>query len=368
MTIPFYDLSDGHREIREAIDAVVATVVDGGHLILGPQLEAFEAEFAAFCEARYCVGVSDGLSALTLALKALDVGVGDEVIVPTNTFIATWLAVSATGATPVGAEPDPITLNIDPSRIEAAITSRTRCIIPVHLYGQPADMGSINAIAARHGLAVLEDSAQAHGATIAGRPVGGLGTIGAFSFYPTKNLGALGDGGAVVTNDEHLARRLRLLRNYGSTVKYRHEILGVNSRLDELQAAVLRVKLRRLPAWNHQRQHLASYYSHLLANSRHVKRPSVAQGVESVWHLYVVRVPKGRDRLIEHLRINGVQTLVHYPCPPHRQAAYASLALPEGAFPLAEALAAEVMSLPFWPQMPHAFAKTVTEAIATFDE
>lgn len=364
MMIPFYDLAIGHAEIRGAVDAAMAAVLDSSYYIMGPQLEAFEAEFANFCGARHCIGVSDGLAALTLGLRALGVGTGDEVIVPSHTFVATWLAVSATGAIPVGVEPDPDSFNIDPARIEAAITARTRCIIPVHLYGRPADMDKINGIAARHGLAVLEDSAQAHGATLNGRPVGGLGTMAAFSFYPTKNLGALGDGGAVVTNDDELAHRLRMLRNYGSTIKYHHEILGTNSRLDELQAAILRIKLQRLPHWNAQRQALADRYDRLLADIPSVIRPQITPGMTSVWHLYVVRVPEGRDRLAAYLRAQGIQTLVHYPCAPHRQPAYASLDIPEGTFPLAEAMADDVLSLPFWPQMPEAMTDAVAQAIA----
>lgn len=363
MSIPFYDLTPGHAEIRSELDAAMAAVLDASHYIMGPQLEAFEAEFAAYCGARHCIGVSDGLAALTLGLKALGIGSGDEVIVPSHTFVATWLAVSAAGATPVGVEPDPASFNIDPARIEAAITPRTRCIIPVHLYGQPADMVAINAIAARHGLAVLEDAAQAHGATIAGRPVGGMGTLAAFSFYPTKNLGALGDGGAVVTNDDQLAHRLRMLRNYGSTIKYQHEILGTNSRLDEMQAAILRVKLPRLSAWNRQRQALAAEYTRLLAECPSVVAPVVRPGMESVWHLYVVRVRGSREDLACHLKTQGIQTLVHYPCAPHRQPAYTSLGLQEGTFPLAEAMASDVLSLPFWPQMPLASVRFVVDAI-----
>jgi dTDP-4-amino-4,6-dideoxygalactose transaminase len=291
------------------------------------------------------------MTALELSLRALDIGPGDEVIVPGHTFIATWLAVSAAGAIPVGVDVDPASFNLDPAAVEAAITPRTRCIIPVHLYGQPADMLRLREIAARHGIAVLEDAAQAHGASVGNRRVGGLGKLAAFSFYPTKNLGALGDGGAVLTNDEALANRLRLLRNYGSARKYEHEIKGRNARLDELQAALLRVKLTHLDGWNARRRDLAALYNQALAGIAGITAPGTGDGVQPVWHLYVIRVAEDRDGLQRFLAADGIATLVHYPLPPHLQAAYRDGGTPSPSLPVSERLAKEVLSLPLWPQM-----------------
>ncbi len=364
MTVPFFDMAAGLEEFRSELDDAWRRVVDRGHLILGRELEAFEAEFAAYSEVAHCVGVGNGLDALMLTLRALDVRPGDEVIVPSHTFIATWLAVSTLGAKPVPVEPRRETMLVDPDAIEAAITPRTRGIIPVHLYGQPAAMDAIGQIAQRNGLFVLEDAAQAHGARYRGHRIGGLtSTAAAFSFYPAKNLGSLGDGGAVVTDDAALAERIRLLRNYGSPRKYDHPIAGINSRLDELQAALLRVKLRHLDAANERRRRLAALYTERLAGISGIVTPTIAAETEPVWHLYVIRVEEERDALADHLREQGIQTLIHYPCPCHLQAAYASLGLGPGALPVAERLAQTVLSLPLWPQMPEEMLNDVARAI-----
>lgn len=344
MQIPFLDVGAAYKELKSEIDAAIARVLDSGWYILGPEVEAFEEEWAQYCEAKYAIGVANGLDALHLALLAMDVGPGDEVIVPSNTYIATWLAVSQCGATPVPVEPIEATYNIDPARIEEAITPRTKLILPVHLYGQPADLNPILAIARKHGLRVLEDAAQAHGARYKGRRIGAHGDTVAWSFYPGKNLGALGDGGAVTTNDPKLADRIRVLRNYGSRVKYVNEVKGFNSRLDPIQAAVLRVKLRVLDEWNARRQGIAQRYLEGLAGSGLVL-PQVPDWAEPVWHLFVVRHPE-RDALVKRLNEAGVGTLIHYPVPPHLQAAYAEMGFGVGAFPVAERIAGEVVSLP----------------------
>ena len=361
MTVPFLDLRAGYLELKAEIDAAVARVLDSGYYILGPEVEAFETEFASFCEARHAIGVADGLDALVLALRAMDVGPGDEVIVPSNTYIATWLAVSQVGATPVPVEPLPGTHNIDPARIEAAITPRTRVILPVHLYGQPADLAPILDIARRHGLRVLEDGAQAHGARYQGRRIGAHGDAVAWSFYPGKNLGALGDGGAVTTDDPVLADRIRVLRNYGSRVKYVNEVKGVNSRLDPLQAAILRVKLAHLAAWNQRRADIAARYLDALQGLG-LGLPRIIDGAESSWHLFVVRHP-AREAQQQALQAAGVGTLIHYPIPPHRQQAYADASWQAGAFPLAEQLADEVMSLPIGPHLDAAGVERVIAAL-----
>jgi len=348
-SIPFLDFAAIHAELRPELDAAYQRVVDSNHLILGAEVEQFEREFAAYCEAEHAIGVGNGLDALFLTLKAMDIGPGDEVIVPSNTYIATWLAVSYAGATPVPVEPDNATYNLDPALIEAAITPRTRAIMPVHLYGQPADMDPIMDIARRHNLKVIEDAAQAHGARYHGRRVGTLGDAAGFSFYPGKNLGALGDGGAIVTNDAELARRLRMLRNYGSSVKYHNEVKGFNTRLDELQAAFLRAKLKGLDAGNERRRAVAARYLERLAGSG-LGLPFVPEWAEPVWHLFVVR-SEARQALQTELGARGIGTVIHYPIPPHRQPAYAELGLPEGRLPISEAIHREVLSLPIWPQM-----------------
>lgn len=349
MNIPFLDVGAAYRELKPEIDAAIARVLDSGYYIFGPEVEAFETEWATYCEAKHAIGVANGLDALHLALRAMDVGPGDEVIVPSNTYIATWLAVSQCGATPVPVEPIEATYNINPELIEAAITPRTKVILPVHLYGQPADLDPILAIARKHGLRVLEDAAQAHGARYKGRRIGAHGDAVAWSFYPGKNLGALGDGGAVTTNDPEIADRIRVLRNYGSRVKYVNEVKGFNSRLDPIQAGVLRVKLRALDEWNDRRKVIARKYLEGLAGSR-VVLPKVPEWADPVWHLFVIRHQE-RDGLMKRLTESGVGTMIHYPIPPHLQEAYAEIVFEVGAFPLAERMAAEVVSLPIGGQM-----------------
>ena len=347
--IPFLDLGAAYRELKPEIDAAVSRVLESGWYILGPEVEAFETEWAAYCDAEHAVGLANGLDALTLALRALNIGPGDEVIVPSNTYIATWLAVTGVGATPVPVEPDVATHNIDPARIEAAITSRTRALLPVHLYGQPADMDPILDIASRHGLRVIEDAAQAHGARYKGKRIGTHGDVVCWSFYPGKNLGALGDAGAITTNDTALAERVALLRNYGSRQKYVNEEAGVNSRLDPIQAAVLRVKLGVLDEWTERRRAVASSYTKGLAQSD-VILPHVPDWAEPAWHLYVVRT-SDRDALQGRMIKASIGTLIHYPIPPHMQKAYADMDLLPDAFPLARDLASEVLSLPMGPQL-----------------
>ncbi|MFN3592653.1 MAG: DegT/DnrJ/EryC1/StrS family aminotransferase [Thermaurantiacus sp.] len=347
--IPFLDLSAAYRELQVEIDSAVARVLASGRYVLGPEVEAFEAEWAEFCEVRQAVGVSNGLDALILALRALAIGPGDEVIVPSHTFIATWLAVHAVGARCVPVEPDPQTFTIDPTGIEAAITPATRAIMPVHLYGHPADLAPILHLAASRSLAVIEDAAQAHGARYEGRRIGGHGDLVCWSFYPGKNLGALGDAGAITTNRTDLADRVRLLRNYGSRAKYHHEIAGQNCRLDPLQASILRVKLRHLDRFNARRSLLAEAYSRELAKAD-LRTPEVYGRVEHAWHLYVVRTSR-REELQRRLTDAGIETLVHYPVPPHRQPAFQAAGYPAGSLPLAEHLAAEVLSLPLGPHL-----------------
>lgn len=363
MNVPFLDLAAPYRELKAEIDAAVSRVFNSGWYILGPEVEAFEAEWADYCGAQHAVGLANGLDALILALRALDIGPGDEVIVPSNTYIATWLAVSAVGARPVPVEPDPATHNIDPVRIAAAITPRTKAVLPVHLYGQPADMDPILALAKLHGLAVIEDAAQAHGASYRGRRIGGHGDIVCWSFYPGKNLGALGDGGAITTNRADLVDKVRLLRNYGSREKYVNEVQGGNSRLDPLQAAVLRVKLGHLDAWTDRRRALADAYRVGL-NGSGLVLPHVPDWADPVWHLYVVR-SSHRGALQKQLSDAGIGTLIHYPIAPHMQKAYADLAIPPDALPLARQLAAEVLSLPIGP---HFSAKQQFVVLSAFPE
>jgi dTDP-3-amino-3,4,6-trideoxy-alpha-D-glucose transaminase len=366
MNVPFLDLRAPYIELQTEIDQAVQRVLGSGRYLFGPELEAFEQEFAAYCDADHCVAVGNGGVAIELVLRALDIGPGDEVIVPSHTFIATWVAVSAVGARPVPVEPDERTANIDPARIEAAVTPRTRAIIPVHLYGQPADLEPITKLAERHGLAVVEDAAQAHGARHHGRRVGAGSLAATFSFYPGKNLGALGDGGAVVTSDAALADRLRLRRNYGSRVKYHHEVKAGNTRMDELQAAVLRVKLRRLDEWNARRSAIAGRYLRELADVDVLEPPAVEPWAEPVWHLFVVR-SASRDVLQERLAGAGIGTLIHYPVPVHLSPAFASGAWPAGSLPLAERLAAEVLSLPIGPHLSDREVDAVVAAVRAAD-
>jgi dTDP-4-amino-4,6-dideoxygalactose transaminase len=342
MRAPFLDLKTPHLELQSELEATFRRVLESGWFILGQELSCFENEFAAYCDVRHCVGVGNGLEALYLLLAACEIGPGDEVIVPSNTFIATWLAVTRCGATPVPVEPCEATYNIDPERIEAAITQRTRAIIPVHLYGQPADMDKINKIAGKFDLYVIEDAAQAHGARYRGRRVGGLGKAAAVSFYPSKNLGAMGDGGAVLTNDADVACKVRRLRNYGSEIKYQHDDLGDNSRLDELQAALLRVKLPKLDAWNSRRRDIARMYAEQLS-ALPLELPMVPDWAEAVWHSFVVRIDR-RDRLQQALERYGVGTMIHYPVPPHQQRCYRESHT--HSLPLTERLAQQILSLP----------------------
>jgi dTDP-4-amino-4,6-dideoxygalactose transaminase len=365
MSIPFLSFESQNKQIRTQVLAAMAQVFDSGWYVLGESVKRFEAEYATFNQTAACVGVANGLDALFLALKALDIQAGDEVLVPSNTYIASWLAVSLVGATPVPVEPSLATYNLDPVRIKAAITPRTRAIMPVHLYGQACEMKEIMAIAEAHGLQVVEDNAQAQGATFDGQLTGSFGAINATSFYPGKNLGALGDAGAITTNDEALARRVRTLRNYGSEQKYYNEVLGHNSRLDELQAAILSVKLSFLGEWTQQRQMLAAHYQEQLAGIPDLHLPRVAPGASHVYHLYVVRTPH-RNALQQYLTEHGIGTLIHYPVPPHLQKAYKALNYKAGDFPCAEEIAATCLSLPLWPGMTEEQVKTIAKRIRMF--
>lgn len=359
--IPFLDLGAAYRELQDELEPALLSSLRSGWYIGGQDVESFEAAFAAFTGAAHCAGVANGLDALKLALMAMGIGAGDEVIVPSNTFIATWLAVSQSGARPVPAEPLESTYNLDPSAVEAAITPRTKAIVPVHLYGQPADLDPILAIARAHGLLVLEDAAQAHGACYRGRPIGGHGDAAAWSFYPGKNLGGLGDGGAVTTNDPALAERIRILRNYGSSVKYVHQLPGINSRLDPVQAVALRIKLCHLPEWNDRRKLIAARYQTELADTGLIL-PVVPEWAEPVWHLYVVRCTR-RNALQSRLQDRGIGTQIHYPIPPHLQEAYRDSGMERGRFPIAERLADTVLSLPIGPQMSAAHVDAVIETL-----
>lgn len=363
--VPFLDLQAATRELQAEIEDAVLRVTRSGWYVLGPEVEAFEEEYAAWCGAGHTVSVGNGLDALTLSLRAMDVGPGDDVLVPSNTYIATWLAVTQCGARCVPVEPDPATHNIDPARLEALITPATRAIIVVHLYGQPADLDPILEIARRRGLKVLEDAAQAHGATYKGRPIGSHGDAVAWSFYPGKNLGALGDGGAVTTNDAGIAERIRKLRNYGSAVKYVNEEKGVNSRLDPIQAAVLRVKLPHLHAWNARRRAVAAAYLEGLQGLQGLTLPHVPANLVPAWHLFVVETEQ-RDALQAHLLQQGVATLIHYPIPPHRQDAYAEEAQDMPALPLAERKASQVLSLPIGPHLSQEDAARVVAGVRSF--
>lgn len=350
MRVPFLELSATYTEIRSEIDSAVSEVLAGGWYILGEQVKLFEKEFSAYVGVKHCIGVANGLEALVLCLKAYDITAPAEVIVPSNTYFATALAVSLAGAQVRFVEPDPQTHNLDPAKLEEAITDRTAAIIPVHLYGLPAEMDSINRIAKAHGLYVIEDAAQAHGAKYKGRLAGSLGDAAAFSFYPTKCLGAFGDGGAVTTNDDDLADRIRVLRNYGSQTKYVVERQGLNSRLDELQAAILRVKLRYLDGWNARRRRIAELLSRSLAQCPQILVPCEPDGIQSCWHLYVVVTPV-REKLQAALQAKGIGTAIHYPIPPYLQMAYQELGLKRGAFPIADRLAEQVLSLPIGPHL-----------------
>ncbi len=365
MTTPikFVDLDRMHAPIRPELDRAIARVIDGQDLILGTETARFEEEFAAYCGARHCIGVNSGTDALRLAVKALGIGPGDEVLVPANSFIATALTVSDNGGTPVFVDVDERTFNIDVAQAERLVTPRTKAIVPVHLYGQACDMDAIRHLAARHRLHVLEDACQAHGARFGGKPVPVMG-LGCFSFYPSKNLGALGDGGAIVTDDDSLADELRALRNYGSPQKYFHPIRGYNSRLDSLQAAVLRVKLPHLPAWIESRRQCAARYRELLAGDPAVRLPYESPQGEHAYHVFAVRVPR-RDALREHLSARGIITNIHYPTVIYRQGAYADL---QGVnvCPVAEALSHELVSLPMFPFMTPGEIERVCREVRAF--
>lgn len=348
--IPFLDVSASYRELKDEIDESYQRVLDSGMYILGKEVENFEHEFSRYCGTKYCIGVGNGLEALHLIIRGYGIGEGDEVIVPANTYIASWLAVTYAGAIPVPVEPNLSTYNIDPHCIESAVTFKTKAIMPVHLYGQPADMDPINQIAQKYGLKVIEDSAQAHGAIYKGNKVGSLGDAAGFSFYPGKNLGAFGDAGAVLTNDPELADQVRMLRNYGSRTKYFNEMQGYNSRLDPLQAAFLGVKLKHLEEWNQRRRKIADLYLSSLSGVQGLILPVVPDGFNPVWHLFVVRSER-RDLLQEYLSRHGVGTLIHYPVPPHLSQAYQELGFKNGDFPITEKLADTVLSIPIGPHL-----------------
>ncbi len=361
MNIPFVDLQTQYQSLKPQMDAAVLAVMQRGDFVLGGAVAEFERVFAEYCGAQYCVGVDSGYSALELIVRAYDIGPGDEVITAANTFIATTLAISNAGATPVLVDCDPQTYNIDVTKIEAAITSRTKAIMPVHLYGQTADMDAIRAIARAHNLYVFEDAAQASGARYKGRRAGSLGDAAGFSFYPGKNLGAYGDGGAVTTNDAAIAEKIRLLRNIGQKVKYFHEVKGFNNRLDTLQAAVLNVKLPHLDGWNANRRHAAAGYAERLADLP-IVTPVAADYAEHIFHLYVIRV-SNREALMDYLKERGIATGLHYPIPIHLQPAYAELGYERGDFPVTEAYAETIMSLPIFPELNDDKVAYVTGAI-----
>lgn len=346
MKIPFVSFEPMHKEIEKEILSKFKEVYEKNWFIQGEEVEKFEEEFAKFCDSKYCIGCGNGLDALYLILRAFDIGHGDEVIVPSNTYIATALAVSYTGAKPVFVEPEMDSYNIDPELIEKAVTDKTKAIIAVHLYGQPADMDLINTIAKKYNLKVIEDAAQAHGSLYKGKKVGSLGDAAGFSFYPGKNLGALGDAGAVVTNNKELADKIRAIANYGSHKKYHHIYKGTNSRLDEVQASFLRIKLRNLDKWNEDRRSIAEKYINGINNANIIK-PVEADYAKHVWHLFVIRTER-RDEFQKYLNDNGIGTTIHYPIPMHMQEAYKELAISEGSLPLAEKISAEVISLPMW--------------------
>ena len=375
MSVPFQDFKAAYHELKAELDDAYFRFMESGWYVLGNELTAFEEEYAHYCEAEHCVGVANGLDALHLALRALNIGPGDEVIVPSNTYIATWLAVTQAGAIPVAVEPDPATFNLDATRVEDAVTARTKVIFSVNLYGQPCDYDPLLAIASKHGLKLAIDNAQAQGSHYKGRRAGGIADIECHSFYPSKNLGAFGEAGAITTNDAELADKVRVLRNYGSRVRYHNEVAGYNSRLDELQAAFLRVKLRHLDEWNARRSAIAKQYldqlsilnSQLFSISGFQLLPSVPNWASPVWHLFVIRHPQ-RDALQKHLTDNGIQTIIHYPIPPHLSGAYrkAESGKQRVEMNIAEQLANEVLSLPIGPHMPPEHVVIVCQALRSF--
>jgi len=361
MNIPFLDLTPAYLELKADIDVAVLRALASGWYIGGEECNKFETTFASYCGAQYCVGVGNGLDALHLAIRALDIGAGDEVIVASNSYIATVLAITMAGATPVFVEPDPRTSNLDPVRLQDAVTSKTRAVIPTHLYGQPFDIDPIAQVCARFGLRLIEDAAQAHGARYRGQRLGSHSDIICWSFYPSKNLGAAGDGGAITTNDAELAKRIRILGNYGSRERYVNDVQGINSRLDPLHAAVLAAKLPYLDEWNARRAQIAGIYLTGLADYP-VQLPHVPEWADPAWHLFVIHTPR-RDEIRTALAEQGIATQLHYPIPPHLQQAYANLGLGEGSFPIAERLARETLSLPIGPHLALDDARRVVEAI-----
>ena len=361
MTVRFLNLQRAHCDLAAEVEAAALAALRSGWYVLGPEVDAFESEFAAYVGAKHSVGVANGLDALRLALVALGIGPGHEVIVPNNTYVATWLAVSSLGAIPVGVEPDPATFNLDPNRIEASITKSTRAILAVHLYGQSAAMDDICAIGRKSGLPILEDAAQAHGARWGSTPIGGIGDVTAWSFYPSKNLGAVGDGGAVTTNSSDIARRVRILRNYGSSSKYKNEVVGWNSRLDELQAAILRVKLPKLEAWNERRRAIAQRYRTEISNDS-VILPSADPRASHVWHLFVART-KERQQFQAFMKECGVETAVHYPIAPYLQEAYRTVPFRVEERSVSDRLHQEVVSLPIDPHLRDDEVSLVIESV-----
>lgn len=360
--VPFLDLKKINLRFRDDFHKALDDVLDSGWLVLGEQTKAFEEEFANYCGSKYAIGVANGLEALSLVLRAWDIGAGDEVIVPSNTYIATWLAVTHNNATPIPVEPKPDTYNLDPNLIEASITNKTKAIIPVHLYGQPAEMDQINAIAQKCNLKVLEDGSQAQGARYKHSTVGNLGDAAGISLYPGKNLGGIGDGGVITTNDEHLAQRLRALRNYGSEIKYRNDVIGYNSRLDELQSAFLRIKLKKLNDDNLRRNEIAQRYLQELKRFKSITLPKIIPDAQSVWHLFVIQIPN-RDEFLRHLQEQGIGSMIHYPIAPHLQKAYQSMKLQLGAFPISEQIHQNILSLPISPVMSDEDVQEVLDAL-----
>lgn len=362
--IPLVDLHAQYETIKPEIDAAIQRTIDNTAFILGPEAKKFEEHFAEFCNVKHAIGLDSGTAALHLALIALNVGAGDEVITTPHTFVATAEPISLLGARPVFVDIDPQTYNMDPNRLEAAITSRTKAIIPVHLYGQPVEMDPVLEIARRHALPVIEDAAQAHGSEYRGRRIGSMGEMACFSFYPGKNLGAYGDAGALVTNDDDLAQKIRMLRDHGRTTKYEHEMSGFGYRLDGIQGAILDVKLKHLPAWNAQRRAHADYYTELLSNLD-VVTPYEPAHIRSVYHLYVIRTHK-RDELMQHLKEQNIEAGIHYPVPLHLQPVYKNLGYQQGDFPETEQAARDILSLPMYPELSHAQMERVVETIHDF--
>lgn len=365
MKIPFLNFSPMHLAIKGDIQEAFNRVYDSNWFVLGKEVEQFESAYSSFNKVKHTIGLSNGLDALHLALRALGIGVGDEVIVPSNTYIATVLAVSYVGATPVLVEPRLETYNLNPDAIEAAITNKTKAIMPVHLYGQACEMSAVQQIANKYNLFVIEDNAQAQGATYKGKITGSWGNANGTSFYPGKNLGALGDAGAVTTNDTEISRKIKMLRNYGSEKKYFNEVLGYNMRLDEMQAAFLRVKLRKLEEWTNERKKIASWYNSELNGVGDLVLPEIAEGATHVYHLYVIRTKK-RDALQQYLTDHGIGTLIHYPIPPHLQEAYQHLGYKKGDFPIAEEMSETCLSIPIWPGMNKTEVDYISETIKSY--